>query len=123
MSTLAEMKEEVTRVNAENGWFDEDRTFGDGLALIHSEVSEALEAYRKWGLADATGDHEILGWSMGEAVEAPLAKPEGVGSEFADVLIRLLDECQRADIDLEYEFHRKMAYNKTRGYRHGGKRL
>jgi len=47
---------------------------------------------------------------------------EGVGSEFADVFIRLLDYCSRFDVDLEAEYERKMAYNRTRPYRHGNRR-
>lgn len=49
-------------------------------------------------------------------------KPEGVGTEFADVFIRLLDYCARFDVDLEAEYERKMAYNHTRPYRHGNRR-
>ena len=30
----------------QHGWWDEDRTFGEVIALCHSELSEALEAYR-----------------------------------------------------------------------------
>lgn len=29
------------------GWYEQDATFGDRIALCHSELSEALEAYRK----------------------------------------------------------------------------
>lgn len=114
--SLAEMKAEVANVNQANGWFNDDRTFGEDIALIHSEVSEALEAYRQWEFQDMTptfGDENTRGW----------AKPEGVGSEFADVLIRLLDSCFRAGIDLEFEYERKIGYNRTRGYKHGGKKL
>jgi NTP pyrophosphatase (non-canonical NTP hydrolase) len=104
----------VTAVNVRNGWFDDDRTFGEMIALLHSEVSEALEEYRDHGLADVTST--LL-------VEGQVAKPLGVGSELADVLVRLLDTCERTGIDLEYEFERKLAYNATRGYKHGGKNL
>jgi NTP pyrophosphatase (non-canonical NTP hydrolase) len=114
-NTLAELEQQVYEVNEANGWFEEDRTVGDDIALLHSEVSEMLEAYRDWGLADQTPEP----WSE----KTPTPKPEGFGSEAADVLIRLLDLCRRRGVDLEFEVQRKLAYNATRGHRHGGKRL
>jgi NTP pyrophosphatase (non-canonical NTP hydrolase) len=107
------MQEEVFRLNNSKGWFDEDRSVGDMVALLHSEVSEILEAYRTWKLADAT-EHIPNG---------NIDKPEGVGAEMADCLIRLLDMAKRWDIDLAAEFTRKMKYNWTRPYRHGGRHL
>lgn len=123
MKTLKEMQDEVRVVNALNGWHDDARTFGDGMALLHSEVSEAFEAYRQWGLEDATSEHPALTEIDSVHVVVTPPKPEGVGSEFADILIRLLDEADRQDIDLDAEYARKIAYNRTRGHRHGGKRL
>lgn len=108
------MRNEVRAVNVANGWFDADRTFGEDIALLHSEVSEMLEAYREWDVADMTQPHHPTD---------PPNKPEGIGSEAADVLIRLLDTCHRHNINLYAEFTRKIAYNRTRGYKHGGKRL
>ena len=93
---------------------------GDDVALLHSEVSEMLEAFRDGGYDDLTLGGPILN---GDGQVVGLPKPEGVGSEAADVLIRLLDVCRRRGIDLVTEFERKNAYNRTRGYRHGGKRL
>jgi len=71
------------------------------LALIHSEVSEMLEAIRK---PDLTGHIPGL----------PLENEEA-----ADVFIRLLDYCHAFNIDLESAVRLKMAFNETRPYKHG----
>lgn len=114
--SLKVMQAEVVANCKDKGWYDEPRTFAEGIALMHSEVSEALEAWRMWKAEDATGFSPVV---FGQTVP----KPEGVGSEFADVLIRLLDECDRWGIDLEAEYERKMTFNRTRPYKHGGKTL
>ena len=44
-------------------------------------------------------------------------------AEFADVLIRIFDTCGKYDIPLAKAMAAKMAYNETRAYRHGGKKL
>jgi len=126
--TLKQLQAEVREVNQANGWHDTERTFGDGMALLHSEVSEAFEAWRDWGLEDMTVAQHTAGCTGPDNGEhcawlnGPM-KPEGVGSEYADVFIRLLDQVERDGIDLEFEVTRKLAYNRTRGHRHGGKRV
>ncbi len=195
LPTLAEMMAEVVAVNTEKGWYDQEVTLGEYVALLQSETGEALDAWRKHGLEDATdpdGDRTV---SMRKV---NLAKPEGVGSEMADVFIRFLDmteahnlaalnkslrecmdspladippwaggqpypgapdvictfgehmgwinrcagdiwcqeltggwytfmaiitTCDTFNINLHAEYTRKIAYNRTRPYRHGGKRL
>lgn len=121
MKTLMEMAAEVAEVNHQKGWYDQDRSFGDLIALLHSECSEMLEAYRDWGTEDST---KVECKQVNHIfVSTHICKPQGVPSEAADVLIRLLDMCSRYDIDLEFEYERKFAYNKTRPYRHGGRSL
>ena len=183
--TLAQMTAEVVENNTAKGWYAKKATFPEAMALLHSEVSEALEAWRKWGLADATDVCKHLGPTDVSY------KPEGVGSEFADIFIRLLDDawlfgqidleaaashgrfgindsfpasmnslhtliamasmasdfewdaedterlahefgriltylrqlCECYGIDLQAEYELKMAYNRTRPYRHGNKRI
>ncbi len=90
------MCKEAFEIAKSKGWHDEPREMGTILALIHSEVSEALEADRK-------GDKENF-------VE-----------ELADVCIRVFDLCGAHGIDLESAIIHKMAYNRTRSYKHGGK--
>ena len=86
------------------------RTFGDLIALITSEASEALEAHREGHAPTET-------WYGG----TDGTKPEGVPSELADIIIRTLDMAQIYGIDLAAALQEKMAYNESREYRHGGK--
>jgi NTP pyrophosphatase (non-canonical NTP hydrolase) len=124
MTTLKEMTEAIAFVNDQNGWFDTDRPFGDDIALLHSEVSEAYEEYRK-GRSVSLRYYQRKDGSMTmvpkDRSNSTLHKPEGVPSELADVLIRLLDTAHRYGIDLEGAVAEKLAYNATRGHRHGGK--
>lgn len=127
------------------------RNFGEVLALIHSEVSEALEDYRDgrapsethytWTLP-ANFPYRVTMTQGGWIVKGPLGtqqeldqgqflnllrihkvelKPAGIPSEFADVIIRVLDACAAYGIDIDKAIAEKMAYNKTRPYKHGGR--
>lgn len=93
---INELCQEAYETAKSKGWHDEDRETGTMLALIHSEVSEALEADRK-----GEGDN--------------------FAEELADVCIRVFDLCGLKGIDLEYHILKKMEYNKTRTHKHGGK--
>lgn len=105
------------RTANEKGWWYEDdmtprRTFGDMVALMHSELSEALEEHRN-------------GHAVTEIYNAPgdINKPEGIPVELADVLIRIFDFCQQYDVPLLEALKLKMYYNETRSHRHGGKTI
>ncbi|WP_305781471.1 hypothetical protein [Nocardia nova] len=106
--------------NAKNkGWHDEERSFGDDVALIHSELSEALEAYRDTGDVTKTW----LSWKGPNFDGSVPGKPEGVASEYADVIIRVLDSAEARGIPVIDELFAKLAFNATRPHRHGGKHL
>ena len=106
---ISEMQDRAHENAKAKGWWDEERTPAECLALIHSEVSEALECLREHDPAKA--------WLLRSG------KPEGFRFEIADVLIRCADLCGRLGIDLEFAVKEKMAFNETRPHRHGGKRL
>lgn len=98
----------IAKINKEKGWYDVERTFGDDIALIHSEASEALEEFRNGRLATVRDED---------------GKPVGVPSELADLIIRVLDLAERMKINIEEEITWKINYNMDRPYRHGGKLL
>lgn len=102
-----------------HGWWDTDRNFGEQIALMHSELSEALEEYRnRHGFS--TVYYSGGGFISNHPTEG-CRKPEGIPVELADVLIRIFDTCGRYGIDLEEALKIKMEYNDTRPYKHGGK--
>jgi len=123
VSQIDDLQARVRKLNIEKGWRGalagsrEGYEFPAYIALLHSEASEALEAYRDkiWSDTMPRRIHE------GELAGA--GKPIGVGPELADVFIRILDMCDIWGIDLEYEVHRVLQYGQTRPYRHGGRIL
>jgi hypothetical protein len=49
--TITEIMRDAHANAVDKGFWDEPvRTFGDQVALMHSELSEALEEFRKFGL-------------------------------------------------------------------------
>ncbi len=101
---------ECLRIATEHGFTE--ASAGEDIALMHSELSEALE--------------EIRAGRMDRGVyfnEAKPDKPEGVPAELADVVIRIMHFCGKHGINLGKAILQKMAYNESRPFKHGGKIL
>ena len=104
------------------GFWEEERSFAEQIALMHSELSEALEEYRDGNdLAEVyykCGTPRI--GECNEDCEKPICyKPEGIPIELADVLIRIFDTAAHYEIDLEKAIEIKMKYNEGRPHKHG----
>jgi len=126
---IAILAKAIHTYSVNKGWWPEcktDRNFGEVLALIHSEVSEALEDYRN-DLPMETMHYTFgLTKSSEFVLETPggtvYGKPCGIASEMADIIIRVLDACEAFNIPVEQALIEKHRYNLTRAYRHGGKK-
>lgn len=101
---------QINEINMSNGWdcptvsdwpidashINEIRKIGTNLMLITTEVAEAMEAVR-------------------------VLDKENFQEELADVLIRVLDTAYGLGLDMDEVVAKKLAKNRTRGLRHGGK--
>lgn len=150
LNRLADM---IHRTAVQKGWWSSpdrpdipvERNFGEIIALIHSEVSEAMEAYREGSslyhiefeypdandrtlartIEGRTDVYHEGGWlplTPELAMEKGISiKPVGVIVEMADIIIRVLDWCGSHEVDISKAMREKMTYNEQRPFRHGNK--
>lgn len=112
--SVKELIDQSHETAVDKGWWDEefkaDQNFGTFMLLAMGEISEAYEEYR-----DGRHVCEIY-------YRESDGKPEGIPVEIADVFIRLADTVGALGIPLLRAIEEKLAFNKTRPYRHGNKK-
>lgn len=95
MKKIAELVKEAHQNAVNKGWWEEPRTYGELIALVHSEVSEALEDYRTPGIkpSDVWYERTLAPGVVAKRVKQKEAtdKPCGIPSELADICIRIFD--------------------------------
>ena len=107
VSHFKQVQEDVHRYAKEKGWWEKgiaNRNQGEQIALMHSELSEALEAIRH---KNPPSDH--------------IPEFSGIEEELADVIIRIMDFSEAYGFRTAEAVIVKQAFNEGRAYKHGGK--
>lgn len=103
INAFEDAQESIYDCAVRHGWWERPREDGTCIALMHSELSEALEALRKNKPSDKipmfTGEEE----------------------ELADTIIRIMDYAHHKQLNLAAAIIAKAEFNETRPYKHGGK--
>lgn len=129
---INKLAQEIHANAKSKGWYDEEKNIGEMLCLIHSEVSEALEADRNdnysradeitlGGLADKNYGASYFDDDTFHNAFVRKVK-DSFEDELADIVIRVFDMAAYKGIDLEKHIQAKMRYNKLRPHKHGGKK-
>lgn len=120
---INELAQKIHEANIKKGFYeDDDKNIGEMLALIHSEVSEALESDRK-GRYVRSSINEVNGWFDDEDFKNSFGQhiKDTFEDELADIVIRVLDLSAFKGVDIEAHIEAKMRYNSLRPHKHGKK--
>ena len=96
LDSFEEIQRKCYEQSRDMGWHSKPREIGTRLALIHSEISEALEGARK----DLMDDH--------------LPHRKMLEVELADAVIRILDLAESENLDIAGAVAEKLKYNARR---------
>src|SRR5690606_8907487 len=104
MKTIPELQKEIHANAIAKGWYEKVKSIPEHLALIHSEVSEALEADRK----DKYCNPVSLAWFISTQDESHAIQEvfsdeikNTFEDELADIIIRVMDLAEFKGIDLQ----------------------
>ena len=97
---------EIHDIAKSKGWWDGTRNQAEQIALMHSELSEGLEALRH---GNPPSDH--------------IPEFTGIAEELADTIIRIMDFSTAYNIPVAEAMLAKIEFNKNREHKHGGKKF
>jgi len=125
---INKLAKEINENAISKGFYEDEKNIGEMLCLIHSEVSEALEADRKgkYAVESFNMKNNINLNDIGSDVqyfkqEFEVAYKDTFEDELADIMIRVMDLAAFKGVDLEKHIKAKMLYNSFREHKHGKK--
>lgn len=116
---LTDLSKRIHKDNVDKGFYEEKKEFGTCIALIHSELSEALEADRHKIKADLYQFESLIDDGSEFVTTFKETIKDSVEDELADAMIRIMDTCGNLGIDIHKHIELKLRYNKTRARKHG----